>query len=216
MDWLRGLFGKPSPPVNARQLVDPPALRSIDPLVAPSQGFAKPHFRFFPACYDFGQGDFGGGQGEAIFRRDTGPCHVCAMRDIWRYQRRVYWTRRDEPVICAQCIADGRLGELLAPGGFYGLHDTEVEALDWRDPPAEEVVRRTPGFATFNPFTWPVCGGVPMAFMGYGDAEGWKDVPEALAAMRAANEGEDCFPAPYALIFKQVDGPAYRAVFDWD
>jgi uncharacterized protein len=188
-DWLNRLFGK-----------KPPS----------SQGFAQPHFRFFPGAYEFCAGS------EDVFRTESGPCDCCGMRDIHAYQGVIYWARNIAFTICAQCIADGRLAALLGIGESYSLHDVEVAELDWRDPLVTEVKQRTPGFATFNPFEWPVHDGMPMAFMGYGDEAKWEHVPEALAAMRMENEGEDCFPAPYVLIFKQVDGPAYRAVLDFD
>jgi uncharacterized protein CbrC (UPF0167 family) len=175
-----------------------------------SQGFAQPHFRFFPGAYEFAE------DGKVIFRRETGPCDACGMADINAYQGSIYCAQANKPVVCAQCIADGRLGRVLGDNAHFGLHDVEVETLDWRDPLVREAEQRTPGFATFNPFIWPVHDGVPMAFMGYGNEDRWKHVPEALAAMREANEGEDCFPAPYALIFKQLDGPVSRAVIDRD
>lgn len=187
-DWLDRLFGK-----------KPPS----------SQGFARPHFRFFPGAYEFCAG------GDDVFRAEAGPCDACGMRDIHAYQGIVYTARQEQPTVCAQCIADGRLATFLNEA-HVSLHDAEVAEVDWRDPLVVEVQQRTPGFATFNPFTWPVHDGLPMAFMGYGDEERWKYVSDVLAAMRAANAGEDCFPTPYALIFKQVDGPAYRAVLDFD
>lgn len=204
MDWLRRLFGK-GKPRNAGPAPHPP----FDPDTTPSQGFAQPNFRFFPRAYAFGA------DGEDVFRRETGPCHVCGMRDIFAFKGIIYIARQNKPTVCAQCIADGRLGEFLCEDR-YGLHDAEVDALDWRDPLVTEVQQRTPGFATFNAFGWPVHNGMPMAFMGYGDEQRWKYVPEALAAMRDANEGEDCFPCANILLFKQVDRPVYRAVFDPD
>ncbi len=205
-DWLRRLMGKGRSPAPA---TPPLPLPVIDPTTAPSQGFAQPYFRFFPGAYAFGA------DGEDVFRRETGPCHACGMREIHAFTGIIYTARQDQPTVCAQCIADGRLAKFLSEAHF-SLHDAEVAGLDWRDPLVAEVQRRTPGFATFNAFDWPILDGLPMAFMGYGDEERWKYVPDALAAMRDGNEGEDCFPTPYALIFKQVDGPAWRAVFDWD
>ncbi|MEL6540662.1 MAG: CbrC family protein [Pseudomonadota bacterium] len=183
---------------------------TVDQSTATSQGYAKPHFRFFPNAYDFGA------DGEEVFKRETGPCHCCGMRDIYAYQRSVYWLRRDKPVISARCIADGTMAGLLFEGQTYSFHDCEVEGLDWDSPEVEEVQSRTPGFPTFNPFDWPSIGGEPMAFMGYGDEEKWKTVPEARAAMKEANEGQDRFPCPYLLIFKEIDGPRFKAVIDPD
>ncbi|MEE4207388.1 MAG: CbrC family protein [Erythrobacter sp.] len=209
MEWLRRLVGKSANQRPSAKAELPP-LRDIDPAAAPSQGFARPHFRFFPACYEFAE------NGEPIFLRRVGPCHCCGQRDVLAFKGSIYWIRRDTPVICAQCIADGRLDRLLPEGVRYGLHDCEVEEIDWRDALVDEVKRRTPGFATFNAFTWPVLDGVPMAFMGYGDDERWESIPEAIAAMIEAEEGENPYPSPYLLIFRQVDGTRYRAVFDPD
>jgi uncharacterized protein len=187
-NWLDRLFGR-----------KPPA----------SQGFAKPHFRFFPGAYEFCAG------GQDVFRAEAGACDACGMRDIFAYQGVIYTARQDQPTVCAQCIADGRLAKYLNEVDF-GLHDAEVAELDWRDPLVIEVQQRTPGFATFNAFEWPVHDGLPMAFMGYGDEERWRYVSDALAAMHEANEGQDCFPTPNMLLFRQVDGPTWRAVFDPD
>ncbi|WDA40923.1 CbrC family protein [Erythrobacter sp. BLCC-B19] len=206
MDWLRRLLGKGSAPAPA---APPPPLPVFDPATAPSQAFAQPHFRFFPGAYTLGA------EGEDVFRREIGPCHACGMRDIHAFTGVIYTARQDQPTACAQCIADGGLAKFLNEAHF-SLHDAEVEALDWRDPLVAEVQQRTPGFATFNPFAWPVHDGLPMAFMGYGDEERWKYVPQALAAMRAANEGEDCFPCANILLFRQVEGEVWRAVFDPD
>lgn len=217
--WLQRLFGegRRSTPTASQE---PPssAYKPIPP--TESQGYSKPHFRFFPGCYEAEW------QGYSVFSQSSETCDVCGKRDIWRYNGTIYWTLPEETIVCAQCISEGRLAELVpedqradkseARLHAYSLHDTEVDDLDWRDPLAVEVKSRTPGFPTFNPFDWPTLDGTPMAFMGYGDEEKWKAVPEALAAMREANEGEDIFPCAYLLLFKEVDGTGFKAVIDPD
>lgn len=220
MKWLRYLFGFSSdshakkagaPELAERREKEPyPPLPEIDPATAPSQGFAQPHFRFFPGAYEFGV------DGEAVFKRHNGPCHCCGMRDIYAYQKRPYWIRRDEPVICAQCIADGRLGILIDNGDNYSMHDCQIEGVSDDNPDIEEIEQRTPGFATYNPFDWASIDGEPMAFMGYGDEEKWKYVGEARAAMCETYGGQDAYPSPYFLLFKELDGNRYRATLDLD
>lgn len=211
-DWLKKLFGNRGPmepvPQKPKQSDAYPPLPIIDATTAPSQGFAQPHFRFFPGAYQFGK------DGEAIFKREEGPCHCCKKRDIYAYQLSVYWLRRDKPTLCAQCIADGRLDELLYEGDHYGMHDWQADGPVHDEETVQEVDKRTPGFDTYNPFMWATLDGEPMAFMGYGDEEKWKYVPEALAAMREANDGKDAFPSPYFLLFKQVSGERYRVTID--
>lgn len=208
IDWLRRLMGLGGPLAPPPAAAHPP-LPVIDPATAPPQGYAAPHFRFFPGAYEHE------GEGEPVFRRALGPCQSCGMRDIHAYCGIIYAARREKPTVCAQCIAEGRIGEVLGREG-YALHDAEVEGLDPGNPLVVEVQQRTPGFATFNPIAWPVHEGVPMAFMGYGDAPRWKDEPAVRTAIRAANHGEDCYPAPYALVFRSLDGSACRVVFDYD
>ena len=217
--WLQRFLGierTPTPPAPK----EPPSstYKPIPPIE--SQGFAKPHFRFFPGCYEAEW------HGHNVFSKSSETCDVCGKRDIWRYNGTIYWTLPEETIVCAQCIFEERLAALVpedqqadnseARLHAYSLHDTEVDEFDWRDPLAVEVRSRTPGFPIFNPFNWPTSGGVPLAFMGYGDEEKWKAVPEALAAMKEANGGEDIFPCPYLLLFKEVDGPLFKAVIDPD
>lgn len=66
-----------------------------------------------------------------------------------------------EDAICPWCIADG---------SAYGKHDAtfvDSEAFD-DDAPQEamdEIVARTPGFATWQSERWPGCCGEPAAFV---------------------------------------------------
>ena len=100
----------------------------------------------------------------------------------------------------------------------FSLHDIDFEDID----PGlqEELLCRTPGVACFNPFSWPVIDGMPMAFLLYGDekSELW-ELPTVKDAVRLAFgdwpwDGKT--PGSYVLLFKQTDGDQYRAVIDPD
>jgi len=83
---------------------------------------------------------------------------------------------------------------------------------------AEEVDRRTPGFSTFNAFTWPVRHGEPLAFVGYGDdaaLKAKKGVLHALEVLAEEMDGDELAEG-YALIFKALESDEYVAVLDLD
>ena len=166
---------------------------------------AKPDFRFYPRAYD-----------DAVLKREGGPCEICHRAAAWIYQGVVY-TRRDETHVCAQCIFEGRLLAFLGDAHFQ-LHDIEIEGVapDLRD----ELLRRTPGVACFNPFNWPALRGVPLAFIGYGDKNGLWHEPLARAAMRKAWHermgGVLDEASPYLLVFRELGEGAWRAEVDLD
>lgn len=163
----------------------------------------RPDFRFNAVAYDH------------AFEASEESCGVCSRPCVWKYTGIIH-TAGDAPTVCARCIADGRLGSFLGDRRFQ-LHDV---FLDEADPALEEeVLRRTPGVASFNPFVWPVIDGKPLAFVGYGEEEGLLALPGVQAAIAEAFrelgwtfEGS----SPYALVFREIDGPLYRAVVDLD
>ena len=163
----------------------------------------KPHFRFNPVAY------------RHAFEASEESCGVCARACVWKYVGGIYMAG-DRPTLCARCLADGRLAAFLGDRHFQ-LHDV---FLDDADPALEdEVLRRTPGVSCFNPFVWPVLDGKPLAFVGYGEDEALIAVPEVQAAIGEAFEELGWTfdgPSPYALVFKALDGPSYRAVVDLD
>lgn len=164
----------------------------------------KPHFRFYPGAYSV----------DAAFVPSTDACGVCREPCGWRYSGNIYAVTHPE-IVCAACIASGRL---LAHVGDMSLQDVE---LDDADPALEaELMQRTPGVASFNPFTWPVIDGAPLAFVGNGDDPALQQIAAARAAVkRAAKEigSDDCeLPTPYALIFRTLDGERYEAALDFD
>ncbi|MCX7357111.1 MAG: hypothetical protein NT015_03020 [Alphaproteobacteria bacterium] len=72
-------------------------------------------------------------------------------------------------------------------------------------------------FATFNPFLWPVRNGVPLAFLGFGADDPFKEndaVKSAIAKLAEEMEGE--IAPDYAMIFKTLDGDEYIATLDLD
>jgi hypothetical protein len=163
----------------------------------------KPDFRFNLAAY-----------GHA-FEASEERCGICARPCVWKY-RGVIYRAGDKPTVCARCIADGRLAAFLGDRDFQ-LQDVD---LDDADPAlAQEVLQRTPGISCFNPFVWPVIDGKPLAFAGYGEDEALIALPEVQAAIgEAFRELGWTFegPSPYALLFKEIDGPRYLAVVDLD
>ncbi|WP_380872459.1 CbrC family protein [Sphingomonas sp. DBB INV C78] len=163
----------------------------------------QPLFRFNPGAYDE----------KRSLKPSQEICEVCSKPCVWTYTGNIY--SLTTPTVCARCIADGEL-EAFLRDDFFTLHDIEI---DGADPSLEqELLKRTPGVACFNPFSWPVLDGIPLAFMGYGNEKDLIALPEVRAAMSEAFEGFGlkCAPSPYALIFKEVDGPRYRVVIDHD
>lgn len=163
----------------------------------------QPFFRFYPNAYAEG----------GPFEKSDEECGVCARPAGWLFTGVIYHESDDDPNVCARCIAEGGLSK-VAPG--YTLHD-----MQFADAPdaamAEEIEQRTPGFATWNAFEWPVREGKPLAFMGYGSDPSLRTA-EALAAIAevfADFSLEDADPS-HALLFKTLDGDAYVAVLDLD
>lgn len=166
----------------------------------------KPFFRFHPDAY---------ARGSFLASRD--PCDVCGRSSVWLYHGSVYVAGK-KPAVCARCVADGKLAAFLE--GDFGLHDADFdedvdEALD------AEVMQRTPGFSTFNAFTWPVLDGKPLVYVGHGDEDETWENPAAAAAIRKLYKDEgDPIPdegtTPYAIVFRELDGPRYVAIMDLD
>lgn len=166
----------------------------------------QPFFRFYPHAYD----------NPEIFESSDAPCAHCRRPCVWRYRGGVHAALNYDAILCARCVSAGDLGKFF--GGHYSFHDIEID--DVSSALAREVNERTPGVACFNPFEWPVIDGLPLAYCGTGED------PELLVKPEVAVAIDDAFsaigwddadgPSPYALIFKQVDGPLYQAVIDLD
>lgn len=164
----------------------------------------KPFFRFHPDAYEHG-----------VFAETDEPCAACGKPCVWAYTQHIYALPPEPEPVCARCVADGNLRTAVTDGD-YGLHDFSFD-----EEPSEEltneVEQRTPGFATYNPFIWPVRDGVPLAFLGFGEdapLAGKLGVKAAVAAL-SNDMGVDVAPGD-ALIFKALEGETYVATLDLD
>ena len=167
----------------------------------------KPHFRFYPGAY----------RRTGPFSEDVSTCDVCNRANARLYSGVIYSAADERPSVCACCIADGRLEEYFGDTPFE-MHDAEL--LNTTADIAAELLRRTPGVASFNAFEWPVLDGMPLAFIGYGnEKEVWSN-PKAVSAMRAAwrsiYEEELETETPYLLVFKEIDGSRICSIVDLD
>ena len=164
----------------------------------------KPHFRFHPDAYEHG-----------CFEESDEICSACAKPSVWKYTSHIYALPPEPAAICARCIADGSVAKAV-PDGDYTLHDLSFDE-EPEDELAAEIEQRTPGFATYNPFVWPVRDGAPLAFLGFGEDDnlaGLSKVKAAIATL-AKEMGGDINPSD-ALIFKTLDGDDYVATLDLD
>ena len=164
----------------------------------------KPSFRFHPDAYAHG-----------CFEESDEACAACGRACVWKYANHIYALPPEPEAICARCIADGSVAQAV-PEGDYSLHD-----LSFDDEPSDdlmaEVEQRTPGFATYNPFVWPVRDSVPLAFLGFGEDDNLAREPQVKAAIAAlAKEmGSEVAPSD-AMIFRTLDGATYVATLDMD
>lgn len=165
----------------------------------------QPHFRFYPGVY----------RDAGAMEESEASCDACRLPCGWRYTGTIYAVAELDN-LCARCISDGRTGSALNDQHF-SFHDTELECVS--PEAARELLQRTPGVACFNPFAWPVLDGMPLAYIGVGDAPALTALPDVCAAVAAAFEEIGWEPeeqSPYALLFREVDGSRWRAVIDLD
>lgn len=165
----------------------------------------QPAFRFHPDAYEHG-----------CFEASEQACAACGRPCVWKYTQHIYALPPEPTAICARCIADGAVAKAVTDGD-YGLHDFSFDA-EPEAALADEVERRTPGFATYNPFVWPVRNGSPLVFLGFGADANLGDVAPVKAAVAtlATEMGVDEINAADALIFRTLDGEAYVATLDLD
>lgn len=166
----------------------------------------KPHFRFNPYAYAEGR-DF-------VLTEEV--CEVCGRPSVWKYTGCIYGAI-DHQSVCARCISNGAL-EVHLGEDEYDLHDiTLVGAVAEYE---RELLKRTPGVASFNPFDWPVVDGIPLAFIGYGEDERLLKIVDVQSAIRAAFSEIDAdyngSLTPYVLVFRELTGERYTAVIDLD
>lgn len=173
----------------------------------PKRSQTKPHFRFYPGAYADG----------GPFELSDTACEACDQPCTWRYTGGVLALLPPQN-ICAGCIAAGNLDKLL-DNRRYQLADIDIEDETVSETLAQELLNRTPGVASFNPFVWPCMDNIPMAYVGTGDDQVLASDPAAIEATRvafAAIGWDDNGPSPYALIFRELDGERLRAVIDLD
>jgi uncharacterized protein CbrC (UPF0167 family) len=164
----------------------------------------KPSFRFHPDAYE-----------HDCFEESDEPCAACGRPCVWKYTHHLYALPPEPAAICARCVADGNAAKAV-PGGDYSLHDCGFDE-EPSDALVAEVEQRTPGFATFNPFVWPVRDGMPLAFLGFGEDDNLAALGQVKSAIAALAEEMGGEVAPtYAMIFKTLDGDQYVATLDLD
>lgn len=145
------------------------------------------------------------------FTRGPGQCEVCKRVTGWLYSGPLYAGRKSQP--CAECIASGRFDAYLNDE-FWAFFDTDLSEVsgEYHD----ELLKRTPGFPVFNPFTWPGTDGTPLAFIGYGEDEAlWRDMAARAAMTKAFGQNLEG-PSSYALVFRELGGGPFRVVVDLD
>ncbi|MBH5322367.1 CbrC family protein [Aurantiacibacter sediminis] len=158
----------------------------------------KPHFRFYPHAYEDGN-----------FEESDAKCWLCGCPCGWRYVASIYSADKPE-VVCARCLADGTLGS--------GTHDTVASSKVVDKELWFEAECCTPGISSFNPFSWPVVDGEPLAYLGHADQrdlEKRAEVKQAMAALAKEFDWPEVAPH-YAMIFRSLDGKHWRASMDLD
>jgi uncharacterized protein CbrC (UPF0167 family) len=132
---------------------------------------APPHFRYHPDPVDSG-----------AFEEVTFTCACCSKVRSWRYRLPAYGTSDLRDSLCPWCIADGSAAarfDLV----FTDLHDTWDPEVDLGV--REEIERRTPGFSGWQQERWLFHCGDAAAYVGSGGWGDVRDLPGAVADLRA-------------------------------
>jgi uncharacterized protein len=170
----------------------------------------KPFFRFNPRAYEL----------DGTFVESTEICDVCDQDCVWEYDSSLY-AAVDDFTMCARCIFEGRISDVIKDKHF-SFNCLDISGVD-----AElrtELEQRTPGFATYNPFQWPVLDGMPLAFIGYGEEAVIVNDTKAQLAIAAAfahiYDDHEVYevgtPNHYALVFKEISGDRYMVEKNFD
>ncbi|WP_225830477.1 CbrC family protein [Streptomyces sp. NK08204] len=106
------------------------------------------------------------------------PCGCCGHDQGWIYTGPVYGQDIPEGRLCPYCIAAGTAAE--RHGAFFN----EVEARQVPDAVATRICERTPGFATWQDWAWPVHCGDGTAFLGVAGARELAAYPDAVGQLR--------------------------------
>lgn len=110
-----------------------------------------------------------------------GTCRVCERERGWLYTYMPYAAEDLHEAVCPWCIADGSAFARFA-ATFNDVADQVPEGVPATV--AEELIRRTPGFAAWQHERWLFHHDDACAFLG---AVGWlelRDHPDALDAIR--------------------------------
>jgi len=95
-------------------------------------------------------------------------CRCCGRVRGWLYVGPVYAEEALDHALCPWCIADG------SAAARFGASFVDDAAFDGplSDGALDELLQRTPGFASVQPESWPLCCGDATAFtapMGIGE-----------------------------------------------
>jgi len=88
-------------------------------------------------------------------------CACCKQSRGFIYTATVYSEDDDEPAVCPWCIADGSAHKKLKAD----FNDSEGIEDGVPKPVMNEIMHRTPGFATWQSDSWLACCGDAMAFL---------------------------------------------------
>ena len=110
-----------------------------------------------------------------------GACRCCGLERGWLYTFMPYAAEDLHEAVCPWCIADG-----TAFARFGATFNDLAGQLPDGTPAAvaEELIRRTPGFASWQPERWLFHCGDAASFLG---VAGWLELrqhPDALDAVR--------------------------------
>jgi uncharacterized protein len=99
--------------------------------------------------------------GSGSVEASTAACRCCGHARGWLYTGPVYAEEPLDDALCPWCIADG------SAAARFGASFVDDAAFDGALPAAtlDELLQRTPGFASVQPETWPLCCADATAFI---------------------------------------------------
>jgi len=133
-----------------------------------------PKFKYFEDPYKL----------NIIKRDDNIRCHCCNKLTGYNYEGVIY-SVHDVSNVCPWCIANGAVGEKY-DATFHDCVYDESQLFDKSS--VSEVMERTPGFPTWQPFTWPIRDGDFCMYVG---DIGWDEIkvlPDSEDVIRELHE----------------------------
>jgi len=126
-------------------------------------------------------------------------CRCCRERRGYVYTGPVYVEEELQDSLCPWCIADG------SAYGRFQANFVDVEAFPEGTPSEamDEIVRRTPGFATWQGERWPQCCGDATAFQS----------PMGIEELRR-QPGAESFALSHIIYEMQISGGAAKRLLD--